>query len=63
MADDMRPRAEETQTSPEAQPSSLNFKVPANFKREFKGYAVSRGMTMIELLKEGFALSKERDSG
>ena len=44
----------------EANLSSLNFKVSSDFKREFKGYAVSRGITMIELLKEGFALSKER---
>ena len=40
--------------------STLNFKVSFDFKREFKGYAVSRGITMVELLKEGFALSKER---
>ncbi len=38
---------------------TLNFKVPANFKKEFKGYAVSQGVTMIELLKEGFKLSKQ----
>ena len=37
---------------------SLNFKVSAEFKREFKGYAVSQGVTMVELLKEGFELSK-----
>lgn len=49
-----------TRGSGEANLSSLNFKVSSDFKREFKGYAVNRGMTMIELLKEGFALSKER---
>lgn len=38
---------------------TLNFKVPPTFKKEFKGYAVSQGVTMIELLKEGFRLSKE----
>jgi hypothetical protein len=38
---------------------TLNFKVPANFKKEFKGYAVSQGVSMIELLKEGFKLSKQ----
>jgi hypothetical protein len=37
---------------------TLNFKVTTEFKREFKGYAVSQGVTMVELLKEGFELSK-----
>ncbi|MDN3275632.1 hypothetical protein QWJ07_15315 [Frankia sp. RB7] len=40
--------------------SSLNFKVTPEFKKEFKGYAVSQGISMIDLLKEGFALSKQR---
>lgn len=40
--------------------SSLNFKVTPEFKKEFKGYAVSQGISMVELLKEGFALSKKR---
>ena len=39
---------------------TLNFKVASAFKREFKGYAVSQGMTMVELLKEGFELSKRK---
>lgn len=39
---------------------SLNFKVDQDFKKAFKGYAVSRGMTMLELLKEGFALSQQQ---
>jgi hypothetical protein len=42
--------------------SSLNFKVTPEFKKEFKGYAVSQGITMADLLKEGFALSKKRRS-
>jgi hypothetical protein len=37
---------------------TLNFKVTTEFKREFKGYAVSQGVTMVELLREGFELSK-----
>jgi len=37
---------------------TLNFKVTSEFKKEFKGYAVSQGVTMVELLKEGFQLSK-----
>jgi hypothetical protein len=39
---------------------TLNFKVTADFKKEFKGYAVSQGITMTELLKEGFELSKQK---
>jgi hypothetical protein len=39
---------------------TLNFKVTTKFKKEFKGYAVSQGMTMVELLKEGFELSKRK---
>jgi hypothetical protein len=39
---------------------TLNFKVTSEFKKEFKGYAVSQGMTMVELLKEGFELSKRK---
>jgi len=42
--------------------SSLNFKVTPEFKKEFKGYAVSQGITMVDLLKEGFALSKKQRS-
>ena len=39
---------------------TLNFKVSLNFKKEFKGFAVSQGITMTDLLKEGFALSKKK---
>jgi hypothetical protein len=42
--------------------SSLNFKVFPEFKKQFTGYAVRRGITMVDLLEEGFALSKERRS-
>ena len=38
----------------------LNFKVPDDFKREFKTYAASRGISMTKLLMDGFALVKER---
>lgn len=43
-----------------AVPETLNFKVTTEFKKEFKGYAVSQGMTMLDLLKEGFELSKRK---
>lgn len=39
---------------------SLNFKVSPEFKKEFKGFAVAQGMSMTDLLKEGFTLSKKK---
>jgi hypothetical protein len=39
---------------------TLNFKVTTDFKKEFKGYAVSQGVSMVELLKEGFELTKRK---
>jgi hypothetical protein len=39
---------------------TLNFKVVPEFKKEFKGFAVAQGITMTDLLKEGFTLSKKR---
>ena len=39
---------------------SLNFKVDPEFKKEFKGFAVAQGMSMTDLLKEGFTLSKKK---
>jgi hypothetical protein len=36
----------------------LNFNVDPEFKREFKVYAAEKGVSMIQLLKEGFALIK-----
>lgn len=39
---------------------SLGFKVPPDFKKEFKGFAAAEGISMIDLLKEGFALSKKK---
>lgn len=41
---------------------TLNFKVTTSFKKAYKGYAVAQGMTMIDLLREGFELSKARRS-
>lgn len=39
---------------------TLNFKVTDEFKREFKGFAATQGLSMTDLLKEGFALSKKK---
>jgi hypothetical protein len=43
-----------------ADPVALNFKVPAEFHREFKSYAARQGMSMLELLHEGFRLVKHQ---
>jgi hypothetical protein len=51
-------RSQEPPPARTADVETLNFKVTTEFKREFKGYAVSQGVTMVELLKEGFELSK-----
>lgn len=40
--------------------TSLNFKVSPEFKKEFKGFAVAQGISMTDLLKEGFTLSKKK---
>lgn len=40
----------------------LNFKVPEDFKREFKTYAAARGISMTKLLINGFELVKEHHS-
>jgi len=39
---------------------TLNFKVPRSFKKAFKIYAVEHGLSMIDLLREGFELSKKQ---
>lgn len=40
--------------------TALNFKVPAEFHREFKTYAARQGISMLELLQEGFRLVKQQ---
>lgn len=39
----------------------LNFKVPADFKKEFKGYAMEMDITMVELLQRSFRDFKNRE--
>lgn len=41
----------------------LNFKVDPEFHREFKAYAASHGISMVELLREGFDLVKSHRGG
>jgi hypothetical protein len=52
--------AEQESTSYSDREKTLNFRVSEEFKREFKGFAASQGLSMTELLKEGYALSKKR---
>ena len=62
-ADERRVRESRLQlarASSAADLETINFKVTPAFKKEFKGFAVSQGMTMLELLKEGFSLSKQK---
>ncbi len=51
-------KSNEKSTTFAVETETLNFRVTREFKKEFKGYAVSQGMTMVELLKEGFEHSK-----
>lgn len=51
-------RSMDTPTDRESK--TLNFKVSPDFRNEFKGFAGSHGLTMTELLKEGFALVKTK---
>jgi hypothetical protein len=37
----------------------LNFKVDPEFHRQFKAFAASHGISMVDLLREGFYLVKE----
>ena len=53
-------RSEEIPVSTTANTETLNFKVTTQFKKDFKGYAVSQGMTMVDLLKEGFELRRQK---
>lgn len=38
----------------------LNFKVSAEFHREFKAHAAIHGVSMVELLREGFEMVKKK---
>lgn len=42
-------KGREKPPSSAADTETINFKVTTEFKKEFKGYAVSQGMTMLEL--------------
>ncbi|PYE29906.1 hypothetical protein C8J35_1315 [Rhizobium sp. PP-F2F-G38] len=60
MESDRAIRRKTAQKSDSVDLQTLNFKVPNSFKREFKVYAAEQGLTMLDLLKEGFELSKKK---
>lgn len=41
----------------------MNFRVSAQFHREFKLYAVQHGMSMVDLLQEAFAVLRKQRGG
>jgi hypothetical protein len=43
--------------------SPLNFKVPVEFRREFKTYAAQNDMSLTRLLQESFRAFKEKRGG
>ncbi|MEZ5399203.1 MAG: hypothetical protein R2729_06000 [Bryobacteraceae bacterium] len=43
-----------------ARPTPLNFKVPADFRREFKTYAAQHNKKLNQLLYEAFAALKAK---
>jgi hypothetical protein len=43
-----------------ARPAPLNFKVPADFRREFKTYAAQHNKKLNQLLYEAFAALKAK---
>ena len=40
--------------TPKEEPVPLNFKVPAEFKHDFKLYALEQGISMVKLLERCF---------
>ena len=60
MASRQTDATEQGPTSESDKEKTLNFRVSEEFKREFKGFAASQGLSMTDLLKEGFALSKKK---
>lgn len=45
-----------------ARPMPLNFKVPADFRREFKTYAAQHNKKLNQLLYEAFAALKAKNA-
>lgn len=44
-------------------PVPLNFRVPSEFRKEFKVYAAQKGVHMNELVQHAFEALKEKDRG
>jgi hypothetical protein len=56
------PSSAESRVSDSEKLGSLNFKVPVDFKKEFKGYAVHEGISMSDLLRKCFDLVKKQQA-
>jgi len=41
----------------------LNFKVPAEFKRDLKSFSAGHDMSMVDVLKEAFELYRAQKGG
>jgi len=52
-------RANLSQPDPNAL-ANMNFKVSPDFHQEFKSYAINHGLSMLEVLEEGFELVKKQ---
>lgn len=60
------PMATETGHTKQAGPGDLvtaNFKVDAQFKHDLKMFAAMHKMSMVDVLRQGFALLKEAKAG
>ncbi len=49
-------------TPPPSELANLNFKVPADFKRDFKIAAAQKGISQVELLQQVFAFWSQHQS-
>jgi len=49
-------------TPPSGELANLNFKVPAEFKRDFKIAAAQKGITQVDLLQEIFQFWSQHQS-
>lgn len=60
MADDQSAASKDESGQDADKGRSLNFKVTAEFKKEFKGFSVAQRIRITDLLEEGFALPQKK---
>lgn len=54
------PMVKNLEQTPTGELENLSFKVPPEFKKEYRLYAAERGVSMVKVLKESFELYRER---